>query len=65
MTRTWSIHADAAGRSGEALTPSPDATGRVRLRPPGLGIYFEIAPTLTTTQPHVVAIIIDDVIGEA
>lgn len=32
------IHADAIGRTGEALTPSADAEGRIRLRNPGMGI---------------------------
>jgi DNA (cytosine-5)-methyltransferase 1 len=33
------ISGDAAnGRSGDALTPSPDAEGRVRHRPPSLGV---------------------------
>jgi site-specific DNA-cytosine methylase len=28
----------AGGRTGDAVTPSPDAEGRVRLRPPSLGV---------------------------
>jgi hypothetical protein len=58
--RTWSIHADAASRSGEAITPSIDANGRASLRHPGLGIYFELAPTLTRSAPHIVAIVVGD-----
>jgi hypothetical protein len=56
----WCIHADAASRSGQAITPSRDANGRVRLRNPGLGIYSDIAPTLITTAPHIVVIVIEE-----
>lgn len=41
-----------AGRSGEAMTPSPDAEGRVRLRAPGFNWCEEFAPTLDASQPH-------------
>ena len=47
------IHADAIGRAGEALTPSPDAEGRVRLRDAGLGVRNDgQAYNLTTGAPH-------------
>lgn len=49
------INADALGRSGEANTPSPDAEGRVRLRPPGMGLSEEASFALNATQVHVVA----------
>jgi DNA (cytosine-5)-methyltransferase 1 len=49
------VHADAVGRSGEALTPSIDATGISRLRDPGMGISEGSAFGLTTGQPHAVA----------
>lgn len=41
-----------AGRAGDALTPSPDAEGRVRLRNPGFNVYEELAPTLDAGAPH-------------
>lgn len=50
----YGIRSDAS-REGEALTPSPDAAGRVRLRNPGLGITEELAPTIDTSTPHAVA----------
>lgn len=51
------IHADAIGRTGEALTPSPDAEGRVRLRPPGIGIADDGSAynLMASGQPHGVA----------
>ena len=51
------IHADAIGRTGEALTPSPDAEGRVRLRPPGMGVADDGTTynLMASGQPHGVA----------
>lgn len=51
------IHADAVGRTGDALTPSVDAEGRVRLRPPGVGIASDGTTynLVATGQPHAVA----------
>lgn len=51
----YSIRSDAK-REGTALTPSPDAEGRVRLRDPGLGITEELAPTIDAARPHSVAV---------
>ena len=51
----FSIHADAVGRTGDALTPGPDAEGRVRLRPPGIGISEDASFALTSGAPHAVA----------
>lgn len=47
----------ASGRDGLALTPSPDAEGRERLRDAGLGIEAGdgVAPTLNATAPPAVA----------
>jgi DNA (cytosine-5)-methyltransferase 1 len=50
----YGIRSDAS-RDGEARTPSADATGRVRLRRPGMGVYEEVAPTVDASQPHTVA----------
>ena len=52
----YCIHADALARSGEAVTESPDANGKMRLRPPGLGIYVDIAPTITRGAAHAIVI---------
>jgi hypothetical protein len=41
----------ASGRSGEAVTPSPDAEGRVRLRPPSAGVGEPGDPAFTV-QAH-------------
>lgn len=50
------VHSDALHRSSDAVTPSPDAEGRVRLRPPGLGVIADgTAYTLNATGPHAVA----------
>ncbi len=50
------IHADAIARSGAAVTPSVDADGNVRLRPPGKGYLDDgTAYSLTTGAPHVIA----------
>lgn len=49
-TRTYALSPEAE-RSGEALTPSPDAEGRMRLRPPSFGLYEEESPTLGTGRP--------------
>lgn len=50
----YALRSDAA-RTGRALTPSPDAEGRVRLRDPGFTIERNLAPTLDATAPHFVA----------
>lgn len=57
-TPVIAIHADAAGRSGEALTPSADAEGRVRLRPPGKGMAEDgsMFSLTSSSQAHAVAI---------
>ena len=51
------IHSDADRAESSALTPSPDAEGKVRLRDPGLGVGDDGAPmfSLTATKPHAVA----------
>lgn len=50
------IHADAVGRSGDAVTPSPDAEGRVRLRNPGMGMIEDGTAynLMASGQPHAV-----------
>lgn len=48
--QTWALSPEAE-RSGEALTPSADAEGRVRLRPPSFGLFYEQSPTLSTVRP--------------
>jgi site-specific DNA-cytosine methylase len=51
------ISADAAnGRSGDALTPSADAEGRVRLRPPSLGVGNAGDPSFTLSANGVPAV---------
>lgn len=52
------IHADAIGRTGEAITPSADAEGRVRLRNPGMGIIDDGTSynLMASGQPHAVCI---------
>lgn len=51
------VHADAVGRTGDAITPSPDAAGHMRLRNPGLGIIDDGTSynLMATGQPHAVA----------
>jgi DNA (cytosine-5)-methyltransferase 1 len=51
------IIADADRSSSSAITPCPDAEGRVRLRDPGIGIGDDGDPmfTLQSTRPHAVA----------
>ena len=53
----YPISADADRANSSALTPSPDAEGRVRLRDLGLGIGAENDPmfTLQATKPPAVA----------
>lgn len=50
------IHADAVGRTGEAVTPSPDAEGRIRLRNPGMGMIEDGTAynLMASGQPHAV-----------
>jgi DNA (cytosine-5)-methyltransferase 1 len=50
----YGIRADAQ-REGDAKTLSPDAEGKMRLRPPGMGITEGVAPTVDASQPHAVA----------
>lgn len=52
------IHADAIGRTGEAVTPSADAEGRIRLRNPGLGVIDDGTSynLMATGQPHAVCV---------
>jgi site-specific DNA-cytosine methylase len=52
------IHADAIGRPGEAVTPSADAEGRIRLRNPGLGVIDDGTSynLMATGQPHAVCV---------
>lgn len=50
----YGIRSDAQ-REGVVRTPSPDASGLVRLRDPGLGITEGLAPTLDTAGVHAVA----------
>jgi len=51
------INSDADRHNSEALTPSPDAEGRIRLRNPGIGIGDDGDPmfTVQATKPHAVA----------
>lgn len=53
------IHADAIGRTGDAVTPSADASGVVRLRNPGMGIIDEGTSynLMASGQPHAVAFV--------
>lgn len=66
----YPINSDADRANSSALTPSPDAEGRVRLRDPGLGVGDAGDPmyTLQATKPHAVAMGFDaynnDVTGE-
>lgn len=49
------IHTDAIGRSGDSLTPSPDAEGRIRLRDAGIGVRDDGQSFgLMTGKPHAV-----------
>jgi hypothetical protein len=50
LQTTYALSPEAE-RSGEALTPSPDAEGRMRLRPPSFGLYIEESPTLQSGRP--------------
>lgn len=51
------VHSDAVGRTGEAITPSPDAQGRIRLRNPGIGVISDGTSynLMATGQPHAVS----------
>lgn len=53
----FQINADADRQNSAALTPSPDAEGRIRLRDPGIGIGENGDPmfTMQSTKPHAVA----------
>lgn len=52
----YAIHSDALGRTGDALTPSPDSTGRIRLRPAGMGISEDVSFNLTAAAVHAVCV---------
>ncbi len=52
VVQAYGIRSDAV-REGVAVTPCPDAEGRVRLRNPGLGVYHELSPTLDAGAPHI------------
>lgn len=53
-----SIHSDAIGRTGDAVTPGPDAAGVVRLRNPGMGIIDDGTTynLMASGQPHAVCV---------
>ncbi|WP_170965863.1 DNA cytosine methyltransferase [Rhizobium sp. S9] len=53
------IHADSIGRTGEAVTPSADAAGVVRLRNPGMGVVDAGTSynLMASGQPHAVAFV--------
>lgn len=56
VAATICIHADALARSGDALTPSADASGAIRLRPSGKGwISDGTAYSLMASAPHAIA----------
>lgn len=50
------IHADSIGRTGEAVTPSADASGVVRLRNPGMGIAADGTTynLMASGKPHAI-----------
>lgn len=50
----YGIRSDAQ-REGDAKTLSADAEGKMRLRPPGMGISEGVLPTIDASQPHAVA----------
>lgn len=54
------IHADSIGRTGEAVTPSADAAGVVRLRNPGMGIVDDGTSynLMASGQPHAITVAI-------
>jgi DNA (cytosine-5)-methyltransferase 1 len=53
------VHADAVGRTGDALTPSIDAAGVPRIRPPGIGVIADGTSynLMDSGQPHAVAFV--------
>ena len=53
-----SIHADSIGRTGEAVTPSADAAGVVRLRNPGMGVIDDGTTynLMASGHPHAVCV---------
>jgi DNA (cytosine-5)-methyltransferase 1 len=51
-TVAYGIRSDA-NRNGEALTPSADAEGRVRLRDPGFNVLENLSPTLDSSAHRV------------
>jgi len=57
LVAVFPITGDALRGAGEALTPSPDAEGRIRLRNPGLGIGEDGDPaaTLQASGPGAIA----------
>ena len=54
----YPIIADASRRNSSAIKPSPDASGLVRLRDPGLGVGDDGSPmfTLQASSPHSVSV---------
>ena len=54
------VHADATGRSGDALTPSIDAAGVSRIRAPGMGIIEDGTSynLMASGKPHAVTVAI-------
>lgn len=57
------INADAGRSNSAAITPSPDAEGRIRLRDPGIGIGVDGDPmfTMQSSKPHAVAVDLQNV----
>jgi DNA (cytosine-5)-methyltransferase 1 len=56
LVQVFPIISDADRSDSRAITPSPDAEGRIRLRNPGIGIGTDTDPmyTLQSTKPHAV-----------
>lgn len=58
MVAVASIHADAIGRTGEAITPGADAAGVVRLRNPGMGVIDDGTTynLMASGHPHAICV---------
>jgi DNA (cytosine-5)-methyltransferase 1 len=54
------VHADAIGRTGDAITPSLDAAGVSRIRQPGIGVIDDGTSynLMASGQPHAVTVAI-------
>lgn len=54
------VHADAVGRTGDALTPSVDAAGVSRIRPPGIGVIANGTSynLMASGRPHAITVAI-------